>query len=666
MKIFKDSPLSKNRAEELGYDLWESFVIPPYYERLDMLYAKKSRVIIGGRGCGKTMLLRYFCHQSVFSKNRKKINTTDINHLGLYWRVDTQFASMMDKRGKEDLFWVSCFEHFATIQLSLELIKCLRSISDSSFKLFTPSDLNSMEVKSPTSFNKSYPSNFIQLESVLRGEQNYFQTWLNNIGKLDQPVFLPITFLKELIKEIISSLNIFNTSNFYVYVDEYENLLPNQQRLLNTWVKHNEVPLIFNLAMKRNSFINKETLGVESLSDIHDYRTIDLESFYSEEDKFEVFAAEIILHRLEKSFSIKESQFNSNILRDATKIAERKKTEYVDTIMKTIERIFPDVSIKDLSLQILRDGTLARRLKRLISDALKSKQSDLDPSLFIDVEFPEASIISFALLFRSKAIPNDVLNEFTNLKENKPSKFTGETNWIHNNIVGCILYLFETSNKACQFYSGFHTFCKLSKGNIRHLMELAHKSISRANDVETSQFAKDLVVDPLCQAEAAKFASTAFLNEIRTFGRYGNKLHNFTLRLGGIFQHAHLRKTQSEPEQNHFAITKGRNELGEKEYDLLNEAIKWSVLSEEKSTKQKSESSTEVTEYVLNPIYSPFFHISYRKKRRLEFTSDDLIIVLNGNLDEFTDLVKRYIKSWDINLKESSPTLFSGLNITEE
>jgi hypothetical protein len=49
---------AKNRAEELGDDVWEQFVVPPFYDRLDLTTARKPRLIIGGRGCGKTMLLR--------------------------------------------------------------------------------------------------------------------------------------------------------------------------------------------------------------------------------------------------------------------------------------------------------------------------------------------------------------------------------------------------------------------------------------------------------------------------------------------------------------------------------------------------------------------------------------------------------------------------------
>ena len=40
---------AKNRAEELGRDVWRDFVVPPFFDRLDLIEARKPRVIIGGR-----------------------------------------------------------------------------------------------------------------------------------------------------------------------------------------------------------------------------------------------------------------------------------------------------------------------------------------------------------------------------------------------------------------------------------------------------------------------------------------------------------------------------------------------------------------------------------------------------------------------------------------
>ena len=56
-------------------------------------------------------------------------------------------------------------------------------------------------------------------------------------------------------------------------------------------------PLVFNLAMKRNGFKTRRTLGEESLVQTHDYRTVDLEAF-DQESEFHLFAAEILLFRL--------------------------------------------------------------------------------------------------------------------------------------------------------------------------------------------------------------------------------------------------------------------------------------------------------------------------------------------------------------------------------
>ena len=54
-----DSKMTRNRAEEYGFDLWKEFVVPPYFLSLKTLKSEKPLIIEGGRGSGKTMLLRY-------------------------------------------------------------------------------------------------------------------------------------------------------------------------------------------------------------------------------------------------------------------------------------------------------------------------------------------------------------------------------------------------------------------------------------------------------------------------------------------------------------------------------------------------------------------------------------------------------------------------------
>src|SRR6266446_8852625 len=148
---------SKNRTEELGNDVWEQFVIPPFYDRLDLLTARKPRVIVGGRGCGKTMLLRYLSHQTMFSRLRSNIPADAIKHIGLYWKADTHFLNMMFGRGIAEDVWHSAFVHMAAVVLGMELLGSLRSIAESRHKALKAEGLVLLRFQRLTAFDDTLP-----------------------------------------------------------------------------------------------------------------------------------------------------------------------------------------------------------------------------------------------------------------------------------------------------------------------------------------------------------------------------------------------------------------------------------------------------------------------------------------------------------------------------
>lgn len=650
--------LSQNRAEEQGNDLWEDFVIPPFYDQLDLLVARKPRVIIGGRGCGKTMLLKYLSHNSQFSKSRKKIPANAVSHIGLYWRIDTHFASMMTKRNISDDVWINSFEHIATILIGIDILRSINSIASSDFQWLNEDDIPKLNLEGLRGFDQKIPVSANSCETYLKNRVMEFQTWLNNVKKVPEPIFLPLLFVKELISQIQLQFPALSKANYFVYLDECENLLPNQQKIINTWLKHSEMPLIFNLAMKRNSFHEKSTIGNESLVDINDYRTFDLEEFYSDENTFDSFAAEILFLRLYKQNDNKNLPINPNDLRDVSKLDSRNSDEYKTKVITNANRMFPGNSQQQLAKAVFEDKILKERLKNQITDALKKRNSKINVSKFLKSNVPEASTIVPSLIHRKRERPEDILNELTKLVNGEENHFTGKRAWIHNFFIGSIILLYDPMNRICPIYSGFKTFCRMSKGNIRHLLELCHRSMANA---EVS--ANTLTIAKEYQVLAAKQTSTAFLTEVRNFGRLGNQLHTFVLRLGGLFYHGHKRKTQSEPEPTHFSIFMS-NPLEERHRVFLDEALKWSVLFEAQSTKEKS-LEIESSEYILNPIYAPYFKISYRKGRKLKISSKDFVKLIDGTVEEYEKILKSYISKWDVDIDSSPQSLFSELNLFE-
>lgn len=642
---------AQNRAEEIGNDVWRYFVIPPFYDRLDLQTARKPRIIVGGRGCGKTMLLRYLSHTSTFSRYRESVPPTALNHIGLYWRADTQFCNAMVKRGIPEDTWRAAFNHLAALTLGVELLDSLNSISNSKLTIISNADVKGIDFSDLRYFDNSIPTSFDDLYKALKGRLCGLQTWITDVRKAKEPHFLPgrevVLSLIEIIKK---NVHAFNNAIYYVYLDEYENLTAEQQRIINTWLKHSEAPLIFNIAMKRNtSFEDRRTLGDESLADIHDYRQHDIEEYLSED--FRTFAAEIILlHLLLVGYT--DVPVDENTLRNPSDIQKRRDKLYGEKVLSAAQSILPDVSQEDLAGLVFRDKALSAKLRDRISHALTARHSKVAATLLFQPQYPEASIVVPALLHRNRLKPEDVAVEVKYLLAGEPNKFTGDTGWIHNNFIGCLLQLYAPYDRACPFYAGFNTFCKLSKGNIRHFLELCHKSIYKSVDNWGNV---KFPVKPVEQAEAARNASAAFLGEIRSFGRRGNQLRTFVLRLGSLFGLAHRRPSQSESEQTHFSIRNGTEQLSEEDYNFLAEAVKWSVLYEHIDTKKKAEYKPQAVEYILNPIYAPYFHISYRKKRKLELSTSDVICLMRGNLTEFTEFMKRFSKDWHIEPGEAAP-----------
>jgi hypothetical protein len=644
---------AKNRTEELGADVYKYFVVPPFFDKLDLRAARKPRLFIGGRGCGKTMLLRYLSHQSAFSQNRGSIPSDALEHIGLYWRVDTQFAALMNERGIADDVWSSGFNHFMAIFLGLELLRSINSVAQSNFPALSCSDVEKINFDRLMVFDPNFCGGIHKLMESFENKLWEFELWVANVRKGKEPVFLPgVQFLAALVSHVKQVLPALKPALFFVYVDEFENLLHYQKRILNTCIKHSEAPLIFNIAMKRHAFETVQTVGVESIQDIADYRKHDLEA-YLLQTNFDVFAAEVLFLNLAQA-GVCGIPVDVEKLRDPAELSFRREKAYQERVLARVREMFPGLTHEQLAKQVFENESLKRKIRDRIEKALLTRQSSISVEHFFRPELPQATITLTALLHRRKLAVEDVAHELVLLTEGKENKFTNGPGWVHNNFIGCLLWLYESHATVCPIFSGFDIFCHLSRGNLRHFLELCHTAL---NQVPDKMQAERFAVPQWLQARAARQASTAFLNEIPAFGPQGDRLHTFVFRLGLLFALAHRRPTQSEPEQSHFAITSGSKALTSENQNFLREAEKWSVLFEEKETKLKHDTQFASVEYVLNPVYAPYFNITYRKKRKLELSTDDLETLIHGSFDNATELLRRFSKQWEIE-GESEQTLF--------
>lgn len=635
-----NSKFARNRAEEYGFDLWGDFIIPPYFQGLELLQSNKPWVIEGGRGTGKTMLLRYLCHQTQFSASKTDYTEKDFERIGIYWKMDVQFAKLMQLRGKDDDLWINAFINMGVLIITREILICLKNIRDSEY-IHYAEELHNITFEGLRDIDNDIPESLDSFIKYIHNKYKKFQLWVSNYNHIEEhPIFYPLIFVEELIDIIHNNVDIFKSTTFCVYIDEYENLIPTQKKIVNTWIKHSQSPLIFNIAMKHNSLDVRETLGEEQIVAVHDYRAIDLDKQL--DGYFKVFASEILLLKIceDIDHTILE---NKEWLFDVSAINLRNDLSYKTSIINKLKELFPSKTPKEIAADMLLDSGISARLWEDISKDLDYKKSEVKIQDFKDLATaPETYVILHALLCR-KQNPKHIYDELVKYSKGEESKFK---DWVHNNLVGCILNIYGKTSRRCPLFSGFETFVLLAKDNIRHFLELCYTSLAQN---QNSEIHGNLCVDIDNQVIAVKNVSQDMLYEVKQFGKEGNQLFGIALRLGTIMEQARKNDAQSEPEQTHFSIN---GELDEETMFILNELLKWSVLYKTKLTKQKNIEYGE--EYQLNPIYSPYFLISYRKKRRMEFTNKEFRLICSGDEREFNDFLKNREKYNNIQSQQLS------------
>lgn len=636
--------LAKTRAEEHAADVWGEFYIPPYYNKLALKSASKSTYIIGKRGCGKTMLLKYLDYHTAFSPKRPSIPNDEAQHIGIYWRVDTQFCTSMNRRGLEEADWITIFESYFSLIISVEIIKSLKVVAKSSYQKFNESDYDKIHLLSLQDFDPDYPTTPVPLEAYLEGKRRKFASWISNISQYERPSLPPgKMFLESLVSDVKQIAGL-EEVNFYIYVDEVENLAPYQRKVLNTFLKHSQKPIIINLASKELSD-ETATTGSESINASHDFILRNLDVMLNDQER-KAFYAEVVLANFDMAAGYKDTDF-LKLLRDSSKLAYRESKDYLDDIFIRIKQIYPTKTYKELAADAVKESRIRNIIQERIAKALGFHNAGASSASFMayaDIA-PEAIIVLPPLLFRKKNSPEYILDELQKFSSGQESKF--KSSWIDNNLVGSLLELYRPYGAICPIYSGFDTFCTMASNNLRNFLILCYKAIEVCELVGDS--GQKIPVE--IQARATFEAADQLIKEISTFGELGERLRMFVLRLGHIFKTLQSSPAMSESEQNQFTINSGQRAQSGEENKFLHEAKKYAILAEAQETKSKSKLGNDIVDYQLNPIYSPYFQISFRRKRKIEISVEDFYTLALGTEDEYKSLLNRLSRNQNENGK---------------
>ena len=566
------------RAEWLKGQIFELFTKPSYFPELE---TARPCMLVGGRGTGKTTVLRGLSYEGQFAlsgKDPREIQ--DWPYYGLYYRVNTNRVTAFNGPELSEAQWVPLFAHYFNLTLCELVFKFLDW-----YQLYSGSDVEIGRkglLKIAASFNLDAAATLRELSEQIGLSRTRFEAYINNVLDGERPSLSLQGAPVDALLEALLSLPEFEDKDFFFLLDEYENFEPYQQQVVNTLIKHCGELYSFKVGVKELGIRRRTTLNPnEQLISPADYERINIAEKF-EGDSFKRFALAVCNERISKL------QVEGEIIRD-------------------VQRILPNLS-EDLEAEKLGIGPIVAKYKGELRSALSPHDTavlDSLPDLFV-----------YLLGFWAEGKGLSLVEVFEDFIRNRVEWLTRYDNYKH-----ALLYTIRRGKRGIQkFFSGWDVFVQLAASNIRYLLELVDQSLLLHLEEEQS------LAQPVSfelQTKAAHRIGKKNLSELEGLTVHGAQLTKLLLGLGRVFQIMASDARGHAPEVNQFHLS---DQNGDVEIEkLLSSAVMHLALIRSPGNKLADEADTREYDYMMHPIYTAFFNFSYRRKRKMMLSGSQLL-----------------------------------------
>ena len=508
------------KAEWMENQLFELFTEPGYFGELR---TRRPAVLIGGRGTGKTTVLKGLSYegQLALSQGSPEI-VREWDYYGIYYRVDTNQVTAFQGPEIEVRQWTRCFAHYMNLQLCLALLDFVQwyELRTMQQVIIERSELHkvcaSLHLVDCTSLSELYA----QLDLA----NTRFEAQVNNIADAF-PTQLslqkaPIDYLAHALR----TTHDFKGKQFFFLLDEYENFLDYQQQVVNTIVKHAPPDYTFKVGVRELGWRERGTLNPhERLTHPADYARIDIAEEFSG-STFADFALRVCKDRLARSELAGHGPFS------------------------TIQSALPRLGIED-EATLLGVNERNRQFIDAVGDSSSPERA------FVQGESPTMVFLMGFWSASGHGSPLEVVRDAMD----KPNEWQQR----HGNYAHALLFTMRHGKRGIRkYYAGWRVFLHLAGGNIRFLLELVHQSLLH-HFQEQAERALDIPVDPKTQTLAAQQVGRKNLNELEGIGVEGAKLTKLLLGLGRVFEVLAEHPVDHAPEINQFSLAASESSIQE-------------------------------------------------------------------------------------------------------
>ena len=578
-----DELFGSYKAEWLRGKIFDFFATPAYF---GMFKDNRPCILQGARGTGKTTVLRGLSYQGQYALLNKNMEQFDQNEfIGLYYRVNTNHVHAFQGRGILDSDWSRIFAHYFNLLFCWEISKFLQwHQAKSGSDEVLPTQACNL-IATSLLIDKTICS-FEMLCNELESAMYEFQSNVNNIKDIEIPRLSMLGDPIKLFVEQALTLKQFKGKMFYLLIDEYENLLDSQQQSINTLLKHVPESYTFKIGVREMGWRVKFTQNKEELlNDPADYTLINISEEFSSRDKrnsFASFAKDVCDRRISELFEGENADLGKSL---------------------SIDDALQGISIEKES-ELLKITTSDYYQHFTEFEQKSCRKLDIHP------------LYKFFLAYWAD-IHHKSLEEIVYDYELNMRKW----NVRYENYKYGLLFKIRRGRGATgiqKYYAGWNTYVKLANGNIRYLMELVYKAyyLYLQNDGDITK-----PIPPNLQTKAAQDVGWKNLTELEGTWNKGVQITKLVQALGSLFAKIAVYRGKLAPELVQFDID---GEIKPQTKEIIDASLMNLALIR-MSMNKMSGKEIKTYQYSLHPIFAPYFQFSFRRKRKLSLTDEDIM-----------------------------------------
>lgn len=687
MKNELENPFSVTKATEFSdveiKEYWVSFNAKDNKSFETILNPTEflPKYLIGGKGCGKTHILRYFSFplQKIRNdENIQKILSND-KYIGFYSVLHGLNSSRFEGKNVSQAEWESVFEYYFELYISDNLLRTVQEI----FSLLELDSENEKElIQSILRTFGNYEeikdfsriSDLIDFLTELRRKIN---SQVNNAAftrKLEYEevkiLFSPGDLLFGIPRNISTCIEQFKDVKFIYIFDEYEKLFEWQKKFVNTLVWDKKQPVTFWVGARRYGYTTRETKGGEVMKSGSEFQEVNLDEIIrSNEELYKQFAENLYVNRLIKYYESKGLKVNPDEI----------KRGFCDRFEPYSEsKILDEIILKNRKKEFKH----LKSLRKKLSEGAKLGQAlDLKDDSKID-EIVEAITLNtnnnpleqkyklfylYQLWYGAKKGDTfkkltDLINqEFSQFKNGKLSKFKDIGEKRKKDLIA---QLTKENNVKNTEYSGISEFIRISEGNVRSFILILKKAVEFAKIRGEKPLEDGGKISLDSQYLAVYETARWFYEDIELVGETGKNMYSSLKRLTDYFILERFCDKPVETTLSCFYLK--TDELTKKSLDCIDTMKMHSVLIEDTEGRIPKDSGRketmfqinkvlaplwnlptvergskylryEVAEVMFNPDHTPKFEQLY-KSRKSELNAPDFVNRSNGNSSNATEL----------------------------